>query len=343
MKKLVIIGGGFAGSLVVKSLENRFQTTLIDNKNYFEFTPGILRIVTSPEHKKKIRSYHGKYLTHSQILAGEVTNITDKYVLLNNLKIPFDYLVIATGSKYKSSLENDNLILAHKSENLTKNLAKINSAKNIIIIGGGLTGVELAAEFCTKHLNKNITIIHSKENLIERNELKSIKKANTFLKKHDVKIIFNERAEKIIDNNIITNKGTKIPLEICFFCTGVTPNSLFMKPYFQDSLNEKNKILVNSSLQIEGHKNIFAGGDVTAIQEEKTAQSAERHAKIIIQNILNLENNRPLITYKTKKRPMLISLGKYDGILEYRSIVLTGLIPALIKSIIEFKGIKKRK
>ena len=66
------------------------------------------------------------------------------------------------GSRYKSYLKNDNLVLAHESENLTRNLVKINYANNIVIICNELTGVKLTAEFCTKDLNKNITIIHSK-------------------------------------------------------------------------------------------------------------------------------------------------------------------------------------
>ena len=53
-KKLVIIGGGFAGSLVARNLEKEFNVTLIDTKPYFEFTPGILRTIVEPDHIKKV-------------------------------------------------------------------------------------------------------------------------------------------------------------------------------------------------------------------------------------------------------------------------------------------------
>ena len=67
-KNLVIIGGGFAGSFVAKKLENKFNTVLIDNKDYFEFTPSILRSIVIPRHLKKIQILHRHYLKKSKII-----------------------------------------------------------------------------------------------------------------------------------------------------------------------------------------------------------------------------------------------------------------------------------
>ena len=53
-KKLIIIGGGFAGSKIAKKLESQFHTILIDNKNHFEYTPGVLRTIVKPLKIKKL-------------------------------------------------------------------------------------------------------------------------------------------------------------------------------------------------------------------------------------------------------------------------------------------------
>ncbi|PIZ83168.1 FAD-dependent oxidoreductase, partial [Candidatus Pacearchaeota archaeon CG_4_10_14_0_2_um_filter_05_32_18] len=45
MKNIVIIGGGFAGAKIAKALENYYGTVFIDDKDYFEFTPGILKTI----------------------------------------------------------------------------------------------------------------------------------------------------------------------------------------------------------------------------------------------------------------------------------------------------------
>ena len=94
-------------------------------------------------------------------------------------------------------------------------------------------------------------------------------------------------------------------------------------------------IIVNDYLQILGLKNVFVAGDVSGVVEEKTAQNAENHGKIVANNVLALLHENEMKKYVSKKRLMVISLGKYSGIIEYRGFVLTGWIPALFKWTIE--------
>lgn len=60
--RLVIIGGGFAGAFAAKKLEDFFDLTLIDTKDYFEFTPSVLRTIVEPNHISSIQIYHNQYL-----------------------------------------------------------------------------------------------------------------------------------------------------------------------------------------------------------------------------------------------------------------------------------------
>jgi len=55
MKKVVVIGGGFAGNQIAKRLQNKFNVLLIDTKDYFEYTPGILKLAVNPDYKSKLR------------------------------------------------------------------------------------------------------------------------------------------------------------------------------------------------------------------------------------------------------------------------------------------------
>ncbi|MBR9680343.1 MAG: hypothetical protein GOU98_00795, partial [Candidatus Altiarchaeota archaeon] len=88
-----------------------------------------------------------------------------------------------------------------------------------------------------------------------------------------------------------------------------------------------------------GFDNIYAVGDVTNVEEPKTAQNAEKQAKIIVKSILSKKN----VKYKSKRRPMLTSLGKNKGILTYKEFTLKGKIPALLKNFVEYKTLKKIK
>ncbi len=348
MKKVVVIGGGFAGALAAKKLQNRFNVTLIDMKNYFEFTPGILRTIVEPEHAKKIEVIHKDYLGKAEIIVGEVTEVSGKSVTVKTKtgkkkNVGFNYLLISSGSGYNPPIKEKNLVLSSRKDMLQKSYDKVCKAKNILIIGGGIVGTEFAAEIATHYKNKNLTIVHSGSKLMERQNEKARKYAEDFLKKRGVKIIFNEEVIKKIGKNYITDKGTKIRTDLAFLCTGIQPNFEFMKKKFSGILNEKNYIKVNSFLQLQDHKNIFAAGDITAIPEEKLAQNAEKQGKIATENIMRLELEKPLKEYRPKPRIMVISLGKWDGILTYKNMALTGIVPGILKTLIEWRTMLRYK
>jgi len=343
MKKVVVIGGGFAGSFITKRLENRFDVTLIDNKEYFEFTPGVLRTLIEPEHTKRIQILHKDYLKRTRIILDKAVKIENEFVFLHREKIFFDYLAICAGSSYNSPFK-DRVVIATRAKILQKYSGSLDKAKTVLIIGGGLVGVELAGEICWRYGNeKKVTIIHAKDRLIERNNLRAIKYAENYLKKRGVEIIYGERIVLHKGKKFFSYGGREFEADIVFLCTGTTPNFEFMKKSFSNYLNEKNQIKVNEFLQLEGKKNIFAAGDVNDLSEEKTAQNAVRQARIVVRNILALEKGKSLRKYYSKETPLVISLGKYNGIFSARSFAFGGFAPAFIKWAIERKEMWRKK
>lgn len=336
MKKIVVIGGGFAGSYISQILENNFDVTLIDNKDYFEFTPGILRSIVEPEHVKKIQVLHTHYLKRSKIIVGNVTLVDRKFIVVNGKKVKYDYLCICSGSKYDLPIKENNVIIATRGNHLRNYYSKLCKSEKILIVGGGLVGVELAAEIMDHYDNKKITIIHSKDRLIERNHENAITYADNFLRKKGVKIIFNEKVIGKKDGKFYTDKRDNLYFDLVFFCTGIKPNFEFMKKNFKNSLNDKNHIKVNNHLQVEGYTNIFAAGDINDRLVEKTAQNSRYQGKIVAENIIALEEGKSLKEYESKTTPLVISLGKWNGIFSWKNIVFTGFIPGIMKDFIEW-------
>ncbi len=343
MKKVVILGGGFAGSLIAKKLEKELDVTLIDTKDYFEFTPSVLRTIVEAEHIKKIQILHENYLKKAKVIKGKVSEISKNYVKLKGKKFKFDYLAVCSGSGYSSPFKEQNIIIATRATTLRNYHDKLSKSKNIIIIGGGLVGVELAGEILSKYKDKLITIVHSGEKLIERNHERAIMYADKFLRDKGVKIVLKE---KVISNEkgiCITDKKTCINADMIFLCTGIVPNFEFMKKNYNKCLNEKNQIKVNEYLQLFGEKNIFVAGDVNDLKVEKTAQNAEKQGWAVVRNIMRMEKEMDLIKFEAKKTPLVISLGKYKGIFDNGKFVWGGIIPALMKQHIEnWAMLKKR-
>jgi len=342
MKKVVIIGGGFAGSTIAKTMENGFDVTLIDSKDYFEYTPSVLRTIVEPEHIKKIQVLHKNYLNRAVLVKGNVEDIEKEYVTASGTKFFYDYLAICSGSDYNLPMKDKSTITAARADVLATYTEKLKKSESILIIGGGLVGVELAAEIIEKYPIKKVTIVHSKNELIERNPKKARDYAYSFFKKRNVNIIFNEHVLPEKKNNIYqTDKKRKIKSDLAFLCVGIKPNYTCMSKNLSYCLNERKAIIVNEYLQVKSFHNIFAVGDINALKEEKTAQNAEIQAEFVGKNIFNLENGKKLEEYKSKARIMVISLGKWHGILVYKNFVLNGIIPGILKGLIEWWEMRK--
>tara|TARA_Y100000310_G_scaffold70474_1_gene66159 strand:+ start:18776 stop:19813 length:1038 start_codon:yes stop_codon:yes gene_type:complete len=342
-KRVVIVGGGFAGSKIAKKLENSFDVTLIDNKDYFEFTPSVLRTIVEPQHAKKIQILHKNYLNKAVIVKGDIIGVTKKEVITPKHTVSYDYLVICTGSDYNSPIKEKDMVIAARAKELVSYANKLKKAKSVLIIGGGLVGVELAAEIIEKYPDKKITIIHGSKELIERNPEKARNYAYNFFKERDVNIIFNELVKGKTNKTFKTNKGKKITADLVFSCIGIKPNSECLKGSCSKSLDKKSCLCVNKYLQVKDLQNVFAAGDITNIEEEKLAQNAEKHAEIVVNNIIALENSKELTEYKPKPRIMVISLGKKNGILVYKNFVITGIVPGILKGFIEWWEMGKYK
>lgn len=338
MKKIIVIGGGFAGSLAAQKLEKEYDVTLIDSKDYFEYTPGILRTIVEPGHIRKVQVLHSHYLKRTTLIKKVVKEITRKHVIIGTKKLPYDYLIISSGSTYGLPIKDQRVVMAARATNLRTHAKKLEQAKKVLIIGGGIVGVELAAEINNNYPNKKITLIHSRNNLMNKNHPKAIAYVEKQLQKRGIGIILNKR----VDPEHLPKWATQKKYDMIFICTGITPNFDFMKKNFKSKLQGK-QILTDPCLRLQGTPNIFVAGDVSNLKEEKTAQNAEAHANTIVKSIHCIEKGKKPIIYKTKIRPMVISLGPWDGIFEYKNIIIKGILPGILKHFIEWKVMRTKR
>ena len=108
-------------------------------------------------------------------------------------------------------------------------------------------------------------------------------------------------------------------------------------------MNERNQVQVNTYLQMDKHPHIFVAGDITAVHEEKTAQSAGIAGETVADNIKALEQGKGLEEYRWGPKPMLISLGKKKGIFTYKTFTWVGRIPAFLKDFVEWRTMLRYK
>lgn len=337
--KVVIIGGGFCGSNVAKILDKQrsIEVTLIDKKNYFEYYPALPRVIRNPNYKSKIKKNFKEFLKNSKIVNDEVTEVKNDYLLTKKSgKFYFDILVISNGVEYPIFLKNKKIVYTLTNlQQLEKINDSLKDSKNILVIGGGLIGVETAGELSDKTKGKKIKIVHPHGRLIERNPVHVSKTAEKILKEKNIQIIFNEKIIKNENNNFISNKKNTYIADLAIWCAGTRCNPFFMKNFDKKVFNGKKALRINSFLQLKNYKNIFVGGDITDITEEKTGFNAERHAKLIAENIIRLKNKKKLKSYKILKPPLVISLGEKNAIIVYKKFLLPGFLASFVKKLVE--------
>lgn len=334
--RVIIVGGGFCGALVAKKLGRRkdMEVLLFDKKDYFEFTPGDHKLLFSPKHAKKIRSSYNSFIGNTKLITDEVVRITPGKVETAFEQYSYDYLIISTGVEYPIRLDNkENIYTWADRESLSD---RVKLADSLLIIGGGLIGVELAGELVTKS-QKKVTIVHPRDRLLERNPDKACRYARKFLEKHHATLIFGEKVVEHVGNTFITDKGTKVNADMALWCAGIKANPNYMEGFPKGIFSERNALQVNEFLQLEGFPNIFVGGDINSVPEEKTAQNAERHGSLIVKNLFLQMKNKPLIPHKPRSAPLVISLGDWKAIMTLpNGWVINGLFPGMLKHSIEW-------
>jgi NADH dehydrogenase FAD-containing subunit len=342
--KVVILGGGFCGAMIAQKLDRQkeLDVTLINTKEYFEYIPGIWKLLLHPSYHQHLMIPYNKFLKRTRIITDSLLHVTPEVVETKKVTLPFESLVISTGIDYPIFLKNKKNVFTIKSGiEVVQYSEKVAQANTILIIGGGLIGTEVAGVLARAVSEKHIVLVHPHDRLLERNTKPVSQYAKKYLEEHGVQLIFKEKVVDHKDGIFITDTHRSVKADLGICCAGIIANPWFMKNFPSTVFTEHNALKVNKFLQLEGYPNIFVGGDITSIPEEKTAACADRHGHIISENILRVVKQKPLVVYKPRKEPMIISLGNRDGILTYPPFVIPGFIPAILKLLVEKIGMKR--
>ncbi|CAL0329011.1 unnamed protein product [Lupinus luteus] len=333
--KVVIVGGGVAGSLVAKSLQFDAHVTLIDPKEYFEIPWANLRAMVEPTFAERTLINHRDYLTCGDIVTSSVVNVTETEVLTaDGCQIAYDYLVIATGHADHVPETRSERLDQYKAEN-----QKIKSANSILIVGGGPTGVELAGEIAVDFPEKKITLVHKGSRLLEFIGAKAADKTLNWLESRNVVVKLEQSVDlnSVTDGYYQTSHGETIEADCHFLCIGKPLASAWLRETaLKNDMDSQGRIKVDELLRVKGRNNIFAIGDITDIPEIKQGFLAQKHAEVVVKNLkVIMEGGREcrLVTYKPLSSVLaIVSLGRKDAVAQFPFLTIIGRIPGFIKS-----------
>lgn len=136
-------------------------------------------------------------------------------------------------------------------------------------MGGGPTGVELAGEIAVDFPEKKVTLVHRGSRLLDFVGPKASKKALDWLVSKRVEVVLEQSVDLdgVSDGVYKTSKGETVKADCHFACIGKPLGSSWLQETFlKDGLDERRRLMVDEYLRVNGHKYVFAIGDITDVK-----------------------------------------------------------------------------
>ena len=364
-KKIILIGGGFAGLHLAQQLnKSAFDVLLIDKQNHHQFQPLYYQVASARLEPSNISFPFRKIFQKSnniQIRLAEVTKIVaaDDKIETSIGDFNYDYLVIATGCKTNffgnEQISNHALSMKTTEEaieirnTILLNFEKYISAKdhekeallNIVLVGAGPTGVELAGAFSEMKKNilprdyphidfskLNVILLDGSKNTLNSMSEESKKASRKYLEELGVII----RTETVVTNydgvTATLNTGETIQTNNLIWAAGVTGNII------EGISNEqiiRNRYKVDRYNKILGTQNIYAIGDIAYMEtplypngHPQLANVAINQGKNLASNFLNQLKGKAQKEYEYKDLGSMATIGKYRAVVDLPFVKFQG-------------------
>jgi NADH:ubiquinone reductase (H+-translocating) len=380
-KRIVILGAGYAGIFLATNIARYLkgkagEVILIDRNPYHQLLQEIHLVATGFRTANEVkipilRLIDGMNIKFIQSTTKQIR--PDKnLVVLESTEIKYDILIICLGASTKyfkiRGAEENSLPLRSISDasmiyDRISTPIKVNKKQNIVIVGGGATGVSLAGALSDfirdskKTDNLSITIIEALPTILSGWNERLVKKVNEVLHKKGIRIMTSSPVTKVENcgSRIYLSNGaaSQIQSSLTIWTAGVKGYDIPIDPEVEKT--KDGKIIVNEFCQIDRYPNIFSIGDIAAVKDENgklyppLAQIAIREAKylskLIPKHFIDGSDVRSLPDEKFEYtiKVQLISLGNDDYVGLFNHYVISGNLAKLVEEFARSTYIKSLK
>lgn len=378
-KRVVVIGGGFAGISLVRKLDSKkFQTVLIDRNNYHQFQPLIYQVASSGLEPASIcfplrRVFNKKKDFFLRVAQVEEIDGSAKIVHTSEGDVKYDYLVVCAGAKTnyfgnanieKSAVPMKNVedaiylrnkIIENTETSLSVPDEELEKYCNLVIVGGGPTGVEIAgvlsemvkfaavqnAEFDPRDFAR-ITLISP--GILNTMSEHSSKKTIEALTKMGVNLVMGKKVVDYVDDRVVLDDGSSIKSALLIWVSGV--RAISIKGIPEDSIGPGGRVLCDEHMLVKGMENVYCAGDMSLTSEDRYPKGHPQMAQVAMQQgayIAKCLNSWPdkveLQPFRYKNLGAMATIGRNKAVADLGRIHLSGFPAWVIWMFIHLRSI----
>jgi NADH dehydrogenase FAD-containing subunit/uncharacterized membrane protein YphA (DoxX/SURF4 family) len=363
---VVVVGGGFGGVATVQGLSRLpCRVTLIDQRNHHLFQPLLYQVATAALSPADIATPIRELFRNQRnvrVQLAEVTGVDTvaREVSIGSARVPFDYLVLATGARHgyfgkdawaqfapglkniedATSIRSRLLRAFEEAENAVDEDQR-NAWMTFVIVGGGPTGIELAGAICelARHGmsdeyrvidpgNAHVILLQSADRVLPTFSAASSAAAERSMKSLGVDVRLRSRVLSV-DSAGVDIHGQRIPARTVLWAAGVAASAAAQ--WLGQDIDSSGRLAVSADLSVPGLDGIFALGD-TALSMgwngaavPGLAPAAKQQGRYVAQVIgARLRSAPTPAPFQYRHVGSLATIGRQEAVAEFGRLRLWG-------------------
>ena len=365
--RVVIAGAGFGGLTCARALKHAaVDVLLLDRRNYHLFTPLLYQVASAlldpGEIARPVRELI-RPLGNVEFRQAEVTgaDLERRLLLTDHGPVPYDYLVLATGSQTdyfgNRSLAQHAFGLKELQDGLTlrnRVLARFEASRWITdpdqrrilltfaVVGGGPTGVELAgalSELIRLVLRKDyrdldlgevhVLLLEAANSLLAAFVPALQEAARRSLEKKGVELMLGARVEEVTAESIRLAGGREIPAGTIIWTAGVRASGIGSAIGVE--LGRQARVKVEPTLQLPGHATVFVIGDLAGATDggaplPMLIPVAMQEGRRVAATIADITANGGATAFRYKDPGIMATIGRNSAVAELGRVRLSGFL-----------------
>jgi len=324
--RVVIIGGNFAGLVAASRLSCNHDVTVVDARADFEWTPNIHEILSGVKDRDGVVlpradcvGRYGHAFVHDVVT--QIDRDSSSVVTESGLVLPYDACLIAAGSQRTTfGIEGADkyalgLRLVDDAVRIASKLDKLATRKrraSVVIVGGGVSGIEALGEILRRRGQGdafNIHVVEAESRILEAQPEGLGNDAALRFAPYSVTVHTDTTVKQVAARSVTLASGKKLTADLCIWSAGMTLPDFLRDAGLNDPGDEW--LPVNDMLLSRHADNIFVAGDCAALPQpvRKQAYYAMDMGEVAGDNIARLLADRRLRKFRALPMPMLISFG----------------------------------